>query len=249
MQTPPDNILIIGANSAIAEKAALLLAKPKSNFFLVARQKKKLEILIKDLKKAGVEKITTEILDLNDFSKHDSLLDNAWNVLGKIDLLLIAHGSLADQKKCENSFDAAKKEIETNFLSHVSLLTSAAKRFEKQQYGCITVITSIAGDRGRQSNYVYGAAKGALSIFTGGLRNRLHNKGIHVLTVKPGFINTPMTAHLPQNFLYTEPRKAAQGIIKAIIRRRDIVYIPGYWRFIMLIIKITPEFIFKRLTM
>ena len=139
--------------------------------------------------------------------------------------------------------------MQTNALSVISLLTLLANHFEQQRHGCIAVISSVAGDRGRQSNYVYGTAKGALSIFLQGLRNRLHKSGVQVLTVKPGFVDTPMTASLPKGPLWATPEKVAEDIDKAIENKRNVLYTPSFWFLIMAIIKSVPESIFKRLSL
>ncbi len=135
------------------------------------------------------------------------LVDAAFEALGGLDTALIAHGTLPDQKSCEESFEAAHRAFEINALGVMSLLTHLANRFEAQGFGTIAVLGSVAGDRGRQSNYVYGAAKGAISVFMQGLRNRLHRRGVHVLTIKPGWVITPMTAAFPKGILWSGSAK------------------------------------------
>jgi short-subunit dehydrogenase len=154
---------------------------------------------------------------------------------------------LGDQKACEQDFSLAEKEIRTNFLSCVSLLTLISNEMEKEKAGTIAVISSVAGDRGRQSNYIYGSAKGALNLFLQGLRNRMYPLGVRVLTIKPGFVDTPMTAAFKKNILFAKPDQIARGIVKAIDRKKDVVYLPFFWWGIMAIIKAIPEWIFKRL--
>lgn len=129
----------------------------------------------------------------------------------------------------------------------VSLLTLLANRLEAQKSGTIAVISSVAGDRGRSSNYVYGTAKGAVSLFLQGLRGRLHPSGVRVLTIKPGFVDTPMTADVKKNALFASPEGIAKGIVSAIDRGREVVYLPSFWRGIMLMIRAVPEPLFKRL--
>jgi short-subunit dehydrogenase len=176
------------------------------------------------------------------------MLDACYAALGQVDIALIAHGTLPDQKACEQDAQLAIQEFTNNGLSVIALLTELANRMEAQKSGCIAVISSVAGDRGRPSNYLYGAAKGAVTGFCSGLRARLFKSGVHVLTIKPGFVDTPMTQGLalPKLLLVT-PDKVAQDIVRAVEKRRDTLYTPWFWRLIMLIIIHIPGALFKRL--
>ncbi|SDL70773.1 SDR family oxidoreductase [Pseudomonas indica] len=243
------NILIIGATSAIAEATARQLALRGINLYLLGRNKERLEMLAGDLKVRGANKALYETFDAADFSSHSMLLDQAERDLGGLDTVLIAHGTLGNQKSCEKNFALTLQELTTNATSVISLLTLLGNRFETQGHGRIAVISSVAGDRGRQSNYVYGTAKGALNIFLQGLRNRLSKQGVQVLTIKPGFVDTPMTAHFRKGLLWATPDKIASDIIQALDKRKDVLYTPFFWRPIMLIIRMIPEFIFKRLNL
>ena len=189
----------------------------------------------------------TEALDLDDLARHEALVERAATALGGLDGALLAHGMLGDQEAAQRSYAEAEKVLRTNFLSAASLLTPLANRFEAQRAGTLVVISSVAGDRGRQSNYVYGASKGALSVFLQGLRNRLARSGVAVVTVKPGFVDTPMTAALKKNALFATPEQVARGILRAADSAQDEVYLPGFWRLIMFLIRAIPERIFKRL--
>jgi short-subunit dehydrogenase len=159
----------------------------------------------------------------------------------------VAHGILPDQARCQASAAETAEALEVNFVSTAALLTPLANRFELARRGCIAVITSVAGDRGRQSNYVYGAAKGGLDRFLEGLRNRLFHAGVAVVTLKPGFVDTPMTAGIQKGPLFATASRAGRDIHRAIERRRDVAYIPWFWRPIMAIIRAIPEAVFKRL--
>jgi decaprenylphospho-beta-D-erythro-pentofuranosid-2-ulose 2-reductase len=162
--------------------------------------------------------------------------------------VLIAHGTLSDQCACESSVEGLRREFDVNAVAAMSLLTLLANRFEQRKAGTLAVISSVAGDRGRQSNYVYGAAKAALSTFLGGLRQRLAKSNVDVLTIKPGFVDTPMTAAIAnKGALWATPERVAAGIVRAIDRRRSVVYLPGFWRGIMLVIRTIPEPLFKKL--
>jgi decaprenylphospho-beta-D-erythro-pentofuranosid-2-ulose 2-reductase len=242
-------VLIIGATSAIAQEVAKIYAASGSQLFLVARNGQKLEQVVQDLNVRGANAIETLSLDLANIEGHEQIITSADKFMSGIDIALIAHGTLPDQKACENSINATVQELHINFLSTVSLLTVLANYFEKQASGCIAVISSVAGDRGRQSNYVYGAAKGGLSIFLQGLRNRLSKAGVCVLTIKPGFVISPMTAEFKKGILWVQPKKIANDIVSAIHKRKNVVYVPWFWRWIMLIIRNIPESIFKRMSL
>ena len=242
-------VLIIGATSAIAQEVAKLYANSGSQLYLVARNTEKLEQVAQDLKVRGATAVATYSCDLTETTRHDEILRVADKTLDGIDITLIAHGTLPDQKDCESSIDTTLQEFQINLISVVSLLTLLANYFEKQGKGCIAVISSVAGDRGRQSNYVYGAAKGGLTIFLQGLRNRLSKAGVCVLTIKPGFVITPMTENFKKGILWAQPQQVAKAIVSAIRRRKNVIYVPWFWRWIMLVIRNIPENVFKRMSL
>ncbi len=243
------NIMILGATSAIAQHVARLYATRGDQLFLVARDKAKLKAIADDATSRGAAAVYTYAIDLSDNTRHTSLFQRADQDMGHLDILLIAYGTLGDQKACEMSVTTSLAELQTNCLSVISILTLAANFFEQHQQGTIAAISSVAGDRGRQSNYVYGTAKGALTIFLQGLRNRLSKAGVTVLTIKPGFVDTPMTQDFKKGLLWVKPEVIARGIVKAIDRRKDVAYLPFFWRYIMLVIRHIPEFIFKKLSL
>ena len=242
-------ILIIGATSAIAEATARRWAARGAALFLVGRKAERLELIAADLRVRGAASVACQAQDACARDAHEAMLCAAEQAMGGLDVALIAHGSLPDQKACEASVELTLQEIDTNALSVIALLTRLATRFEAQGHGSLAVISSVAGDRGRQSNYVYGAAKGMLTLFLQGLRNRLAKKGVHVLTVKPGFVDTPMTASFKKGALWASPDAIAQGIVSAIDKKRDVVYLPGFWWLIMTLIRHIPERIFKKLSL
>lgn len=241
-------ILIVGATSAIAIETARCFAAEKAALFLVARNPEKLEAVANDLKARGASRVETFEMDANDFERHGLILHEAEEILEGLDVVLIAHGTLPDQKACEASFEKTEEALRTNFLSVVSLATLAANDFEKKREGTIAVITSVAGDRGRPSNYVYGTAKGATSIFLSGLRARLSKSNVAVVDIRPGFVDTPMTVAIRKNGLFASSEAVGRGIYKAILKRKDVVYLPWFWCGIMAMIRMIPEKIFKRMT-
>src|SRR6185437_10015959 len=188
-------ILVIGATSSIAQATLKLWAKRNSQFFLVGRNELHLQAISQDLKTQYNTSCEYFSMDLNDFSRLDSMLDSAYQMLGQIDIVLIAHGKLPNQAVCEKNLEQTLAEFSTNALSVIAILTLLANRLEAQKSGVIAVISSVAGDRGRQSNYVYGSAKALVTSFLSGMRQRLHRRGVIVITIKPGMVETPMTAH------------------------------------------------------
>jgi decaprenylphospho-beta-D-erythro-pentofuranosid-2-ulose 2-reductase len=243
------SVLIIGATSAIAEATARRYAVAGHHLVLCARNEEKLKRMASDLEIRGARSVTTHTLDAAELESHGPLIDTVFEQQSSVDVVLLAHGTLPDQQLCQQDFNVAHQELQTNAIGTLSLLTHLANKMEQQQYGTIAVITSVAGDRGRQSNYLYGAAKGMVSVFLQGLRNRLYKSGVHVVDIKPGFVDTPMTASFKKGLLWAQPDAIAKGIIKAINKKKSVAYLPGFWRLIMLIIQYLPPFIFNRLSL
>jgi len=242
------NILIIGATSGIAESVARRYADQGARFFLVARNEKKLQIVSTDLAARGAKEVKTFVMDANDSERLPQMIDAAWQAFETIDVALVAHGTLPDQQRTETDIPYAIAEFRTNAESIIACLVGLAGRFEPQGKGVLAVIGSVSGDRGRGSNYLYGSAKAAIDTYASGLRARLFKCGIHVLTIKPGFVDTPMTQGLPlPEALVVSADKVAKDIVKAIEKKKDVLYTPWFWRFIMLIITSIPNKIFNRL--
>ncbi len=239
-------VLIVGATSAIAAETARAYAERGAILFLAGRNSARLAAVADDLRVRGAAAVETAVLDVSDRADHAGIVDRAL-ASGGLDVALLAHGVLPDQSACQADVETAVEALEVNFTATAALLTLLANRFEAQGHGSIAVITSVAGDRGRQSNYVYGAAKGAVAIFLQGLRHRLYRAGVAVVTLKPGFVDTPMTAGIPKNALFSSARRAGRAIHRAIEGRRMVAYVPWFWRPIMLLITAMPESIFKRL--
>ena len=240
-------IIIFGATSAIAEQTARIYARKGAQLLLIARNMEKLGIIKDDLIARGANAVEMYESDLANIDRHEALINYITTEYNKIDIALIAYGVLGDQKQEEANYQDAEQSFTTNCTSVLSLLHRLANLLEQQASGTIAVISSPSGDRGRQSNYIYGAAKGALSIYCQGLRNRLAKHKVHVLVIKPGFVDTPMTKDFKKGLLWVQSNRIAKGIAKSIQRKKDTVYLPGIWRWIMLIIKLIPEKIFKRL--
>lgn len=241
------NILIIGATSAIAGACARVWVSQGTRFFLVGRDEIKLGQAQADLEARGATQVSSYVMDANNLAGHADMLSHCVEALQQIDIVLIAHGTLPDQAACQENVTATMEAFATNSNSVIAMLTLLANRLEMQKCGTIAVISSVAGDRGRQSNYVYGAAKAAVSTFCEGLRARLFKSGVHLVTIKPGFVATPMTQGLElPTALVSSPEKVAEGICRAIDRKKNVAYVPGYWALIMLVIKSIPAAILKR---
>lgn len=240
-------ILIIGATSAIAQATAKRFVEQGEQLLLIGRNSQRLQDIINDLNIRFDKNYQYITADLNYIKDNEILIKRAIEQLGGLDIVIIAHGTLSDQKACEHSAEETIKEFQTNCLSVISLLIPISNYFEARKTGCIAVFSSVAGDRGRQSNYTYGTAKAAVSTYLQGLRNRLHKSNVQVLTIKPGFVDTPMTKDFKKGLLWAQPDDIAKDILRAIEKKKDILYTPFYWRFIMLVIKFIPETIFKRL--
>jgi short-subunit dehydrogenase len=247
---PPDRpvrVLIVGATSAIAAETARAYAAYGARLFLTGRNAERLSAVAEDLRVRGAAAVETAVLDVTDRRRGAEVMEAAWSAFGGLDVALLAHGVLPDQARCQASADDAVAALDVNFASTVALLTPLANRFEASRAGCLAVIGSVAGDRGRQSNYVYGAGKGGVDRFLEGLRNRLFRSGVAVVTLKPGFVDTPMTAGVPHGPLFASAHRAGRAIHRAIERRRDVAYIPWFWRPIMAVVRALPEAVFKRL--
>ena len=239
-------ILIFGATSAIAEYCARVWATKGYELYLVARNEERIQTISADLRVRGAKQVTTYCIDLNDLDRHDELLDAANEVMDGVDVILIAHGTLSDQKLCEQKISETLSEIQTNALSTISLLTLISNRFEAKKAGTICVISSVAGDRGRASNYVYGSSKAMVTAFTSGLRHRLYRSNVAVVTIKLGFVDTPMTAGFKKGFLWAQPNSVAAKIVTAIDKKKAEIYVPSFWWLVLKIIKLIPNKIFNR---
>ena len=243
------NILLIGAGSAIATAVARRYAAHQSSLFLIARNGSRLALQQQDLLVRGAARVGTRVLDLLNHEEYETAINAATEFFGQddIDLVLICHGSLPDQEAAEQDFDLARREIDINGLSVISLLTRLTPYLKAQGRGMLAVVTSVAGDRGRQPNFVYGAAKALVSTYLQGLRGKLLPYGVDVLDIRPGLVDSPMTQQFDKGLLWSSPELVARQIEKAIRRKRHTVYVPGYWRLIMGVVRSIPEAVFKRL--
>ena len=242
-------VLILGATSGIAQETARRFALDHARLFLVARDPRKLAALAEDLKIRGAGLVETAQADMTDQPSRERIVETAFAMWDGLDAALIAHGTLPDQRIAESDLRVLRQELETNFVSVASLLAQLAQLFEQQRAGVLCVIGSVAGDRGRRSNYVYGSAKAGVATMVAGLRVRMAAAGVRVVLIKPGWVATPMTAHLKQNALFAAAADVGRGIHDAMISQRAVVYLPWYWKWIMVIIRLIPEPIFAKLNL
>ncbi len=246
----PKKILVLGATSGIAESTCRIWAAQGASLFLVARNPDKLAAVAADFRTRGASFVDTAVADLDATETHPSLLAHAINSLGGMDVAYLTHGILGDQSAAEQDFNTAAQILHTNFMAPVSLLTWLANYCVQRRAGVLAVISSVAGDRGRKSNYLYGSSKAGLTAFLAGLRNRVDREGVTVLTIKPGPVKTAMTAALPGSASFADVDAVAQTIVQAIDKKTPgDLYVPIKWAPIMFVIRHIPDRIFKKLNL
>ncbi len=243
-------VLVLGATSPIARGVAEGLARRGHDLCLAARVREEAERIAADLRLRFGITASAVAFSAEAVETHAALLHALGETGGgSVELagVVLAVGALGDAELATRSFVEAAKVIDVNYRGAVSLLTHAAARLEARGEGFIVVVSSVAGDRGRKSNYVYGSAKAGLTAYTQGLRARLHEVGVQVLTVKPGFVDTAMTFGKPGVFAVADPRIVGEQIVEALERGENVIYLPRFWRGIMTVLRHVPEAIFKRL--
>lgn len=240
-------LLVLGAGSDMGLAIATKFARDlRADLILAARDPEKLEKRAKDLELRFNIKAELKPFEALDYNAHQAFYDS---LTPKPDAVLVAYGDGGHQKKGQSDFAELRKIIETNFLSAAGILEIIAADFEARGYGTIMAISSVAGDRGRKNNYLYGSSKAGLTAFLSGLRGRLFEKNVQVMTILPGFVRTKMVQglDLPEK-LVGEPEDVANQVFTAYLGKKDVVYTPGKWRWIMFVIRHIPEFLFKKLS-
>ena len=239
-------IIIIGASSAIAEHCARLWAQQPADFVLVGRDHKRVERVAADLQiRSPQSSAQSVVIDFNDAAAIAALAAQTATD-GKIDIVLIAHGNLPVQADCEQDLSKSQQALEINGVSPVLFAEAFAAQLQKAGRGTLAIIGSVAGDRGRKTNYVYGAAKGLIERYAQGLQHRFAGTPVKIVLIKPGPTATPMTAHLPPRGLAL-PEAVARVIVAAIAKGSPVVYAPARWALIMMVIRHLPRFVFNRL--
>ena len=242
----PPKVAVFGATSTIAESCARAWAARGASLFLAGQRADALEAVAADLRVRGAGQVAVWAGDLAAVERHPDLLAALDAGLGLPDVALLAWGTLTDQARAEAEPEYAARELATNLVAPAALLLALSTRVAAPG-GVIACISSVAGDRGRQSNFVYGGAKGGLQRLLEGLRHKLHGRGVAVLDVRPGFVATRMTEHLPHDGpLWATPDQVAADILRAVDRRRAVLYTPWFWRWIMLAVSLAPRSLFHR---
>ena len=241
------HVLILGATSDMAQASAKKYAAEGWHLTLAAIETDMLAPIAGDLQVRSGEAVQTMKFDATAFESHQAFYDS---ISEKPDAVIAVFGYMGDPDEARIDFDEVRKTIDINFTGMVSILNIVADDFEKRGSGAIAAVSSVAGDRGRQSNYIYGSAKAGLTAYLSGLRNRLAKTGVHVMTVKPGFCRTKMTENLDlPGALTAEPSQVADAVYNGMQRGRNTVYTLWMWRYIMLVIRHIPEAIFKKMKM
>lgn len=247
MNSPIQSALVFGATSAIATAYCRIVADRGGALHLVGRNGDALQSLADDLTVRGANKVSVAVADLCDTGQHEQLIEDAWVQLNGPELVLLAHGALGRQTEDEVDWETQRALIQTNLISHMSLLTLLANKFEKQGRGCMAAISSVAGDRGRASNYIYGTTKAGLSCYLQGLQQRLAPAGVRVIDLRPGPVDTPMTSGMKKGMLWSTPQKIADAMDRGLGHRSGTLYLPFYWRPVMAIIRMMPSALLGRL--
>ena len=240
-------VVILGATSAIAEATARLYAAEHAPLVLVGRSEARLAAVAADLKARGAESVDVRVADLAAATSPTADL-TAWVAGRPVAAILLAYGVLGDQQRAETDIAYASEVLAADFSSAAAWCLAAANLLEAQDAGALVVVGSVAGDRGRQSNYVYGAAKAGLGVLVQGIAHRLalRGSGARAVLVKPGFVDTPMTDHLPKGPLWASPASVAKTIRAAAKGGPPVRYAPGWWRWVMLAIRLVPAPILHR---
>ena len=242
------SVLILGATSRIAQQVAHVYAQDGHAVYVAGRDTEEADRIAADLRVRHGVNACAGAFDATDFEGHAAFVAQVEERVGPVTIALVAFGEMGDQGASEASFEAARRVIEVNFTGAASICEALAAGMVDRG-GTVVGISSVAGERGRQSNYFYGSAKGGFTLYLQGLRNRLHRHGVHVMTVKLGFVDTRMTFGMASGIPFASPAAVAQAIQAAERRKVDVLYYPPFWRGIMGVIRAIPEQVFKRLSL
>lgn len=240
-------LLVYGANSGICHEILKLYARQEASFFLVGRNADKLAAVSEDLAARGGKVVGSASYDFKDWEQHEPTIARARDTLGDIDVAIIAHGTFPEQAETESSGAVTKACMDDNFTSVIVISQALAQQLAQQGRGTLAVLSSVAGDRGRKSNYTYGSTKAGIDAFLQGLQGRFAGTEVKIVNIKPGMTVSPMTAHMEHGLLWSTSQGIAPGIQKAITRGTPVYYAPGYWRLIMLVVRLLPTSVLAKL--
>lgn len=241
-------ILILGATSTIARYAAMALAKRGYSLYLASRNTEEQKRIAADITVRYNVTVKQGVFDADNVTNHAQLIKNVVSEMGGLWGVVYAVGYMGETSPGKGqSVEDAASIVDRNLTGAISALEAAAAHIEAQNGGFIVAISSVAGDRGRRKNYIYGAAKAGLSTYIEGLRHRMAGKAVRVVNIKPGLVDTPMTYGMRKGLLMAAPAAVGERIARAAERGPNTVYVPFFWRYIMLIIRMMPEFMFKKM--
>ncbi len=245
----PGTVIVIGVTSTISRALAAEFARRGHDLIVAARDIEETNAIASDLEVRHNVKVVAKTFEAEAFNSHPAFVDECIrDAGGALDGVVLGFGFMDEQSVAQMKFDVARRTVDVNVTAVISVCEKVAAHFEPLRRGFIVGVSSVAGDRGRQSNYIYGASKAGMTAYLQGLRNRLHAANVRVITVKPGFVDTKMTWGLPlPGPLVATPEQAARAIYNAVVARKDVVYVPWFWRYIMLIIRAIPEWQFKKM--
>ena len=241
-------VLILGANAGIGRALAAEFASHRYRLILAGRDLEELQALAADLNLRHDVNARAARVDIVNFEALEAAIAACIAAAGdSLDGVVLCTGYLGDPEIAQRDLNEARRILDTNFTGSALALEILARHFEQKRKGFICALSSVAGDRGRQSNYLYGSAKGGLTTYLQGLRNRLYHSGVHVVTVKPGFVDTRMVFGKTKSPLVASPEAVARDIYRAVKLRKNVVYVPWFWRVIMAVVRSIPEGLFKKL--
>jgi decaprenylphospho-beta-D-erythro-pentofuranosid-2-ulose 2-reductase len=242
------SILVLGATSDIAQATLQRIVNTHTkHVILAARNPEALETETKELQRLGARDVHTVPFDATDYASHDAFVDNVFATAGDIDLVLIAFGVLGDQASAELDGAETRSILETNFVGAASVAAPLVRRLHAQGHGAIVALSSVAGERARRSNYIYGSSKAGFDAYFQGLGDRLQGSGVRVMVVRPGFVRTKMTAGMKAAPLATTPEAVADAIVSGLRHKRETIWVPGTLRYVMSVLRHMPRAIFRRL--
>lgn len=243
-------VLVLGGDSDIAfATLSRLIAERTRTIILAGRNTDRLETRARDLQELGAAQVDIVSFNGEDMDSHEEFVESVFSTYDDIDLVFLAYGRLGDQKQDERDRSRALETIRINYVGPVSVLIPIVSALERQGHGTIAVMSTVAAERPRRSNFIYGSSKAGIDWFAQGLGDALHGSGVNVMVVRPGFVRSKMTSHMKDAPLAVQPDDVAEAIVEGLRRNRDIVWVPGKLRWVMSVLRHLPRPIFRRLNL